>query len=64
MVYQKVLLRKEGILHKAESRFQKEPWMTMSVYTNVTITLQCRNKIDRMNIQRVKLFEEIDLDNE
>ncbi len=60
---QKVLLRKEGILCNAESRWHKKPWLITSVHTNGTITVQRRNKKDRMNIWRVKLFEE-DLDNE
>ncbi len=62
-VGQKVLLRKEGILPNAESRWHKKPWLITSVHTNGTITVQCGNEIDRMNIQRVKLFEEY-LDNE
>ncbi len=62
-VGQKVLLRKEGILRNAESRWHKKPWLITSVHTNGTITVQRRNKIDRMNIRRVKPFEE-DLDNE
>jgi hypothetical protein len=62
-VGQKVLLRKEGILHNAESRWHKKPWLITSVNTNGTITVQCRNKIDGMIIRRVKPFEE-DLDNE
>ncbi len=61
-VGQKVLLRKEGILCNAESRWHKKPWLIRSVHTNGTITAQCGNKIDRMNIRRVKPFEE-DLDN-
>jgi hypothetical protein len=61
-VGQKVLLRKEGILRNAESRWHKKPWLITSVHTNGTITVQCRNKIDRMNIRRVKPFEE-DQDN-
>jgi hypothetical protein len=61
-VGQKVLLRKEGILRNAESRWHKKPWLIESVHTNGTITVQCRNKIERMNIRRVKPFEE-DLDN-
>jgi hypothetical protein len=61
-VGQKVLLRKEGILCNAESRYHKKPWLIASVHTNGTITVQRGNKIDRMNIQRVKPFEE-DLDN-
>ena len=62
-VGQRVLPRKEGILLNAESRWHKKPWLITSVHTNGTITVQCGNKIDRMNIWRVKLFEE-DLDNE
>jgi hypothetical protein len=61
-VGQKVLLRKEGIHHNAESRWNKKSWLIKSVHTNGTITVQCGNKIDRMTIQRVKPFEE-DLDN-
>jgi hypothetical protein len=62
-VGQKVLLRTEGILRNAESRWHKKPWRIMSAHTNGTITVQCRNKIDRMNIRIVKWFEE-DLENE
>jgi hypothetical protein len=61
-VGQKVLLRKEGILCNAESRWHKKPWLITSVHTNGTITVQCGNKIEWMNIRRVKPFEE-DLDN-
>ena len=56
-VGQKVLLRKEGILCNAQSRWHKKPWLITSVHTNGIITVQCGNKIDRMNIRRVKLFE-------
>jgi hypothetical protein len=62
-VGQKVLLRKDGVLRNAESRWHKKPWLITSVHTNGTITVQCRNKIDRMNIRRVKPFKE-DQDNE
>jgi hypothetical protein len=63
-VGQKVLLRKEGILRNTESRWHKNPWLITSVSTmNGTITVQRGNKIERMNIRRVKKFEE-DLDNE
>jgi hypothetical protein len=61
-VGQKVLLRKEGILCNAESRWHKKPWLITTVQTNRIIIVQCRNKIDRMNIRRVKLFGG-DLDN-
>jgi hypothetical protein len=62
-VGQKVLLRKEGILRKAESRWHKKPWLITSVHTNRRITVQRGNKIDRMNIRRVKPFVK-NLDNE
>jgi hypothetical protein len=55
-------LRKEGILCNAESRWHKQLWLITTVHMNGTITVQRGNKIDRMNIRRVKLFEE-DLDN-
>ncbi len=59
----KVLLREEGILCNTEFRWHKKPWLITSVHTNETIMVQHGNKIDRMNIRRVKPFEE-DLDNE
>ncbi len=62
-VGQKVLLRKEGILCNAEFIWHKRPRLVTTVHTNGTIRVQCGNKIDRINIQRVKPFEE-DLDNE
>jgi hypothetical protein len=62
-VGQKVLLRKEGILCNAESRWHKKPWLITTVHTNGTITVRCRNKLEQMIIQRVKPFIE-DLDND
>ncbi len=61
-VSQKVLLRKEGILRNAESRWHKKPWLITTVHMNGTITVHHGNKLERMNIQKVKLFIE-DLDN-
>jgi hypothetical protein len=61
-VGQKVLLKKEGILRNAESRWHKKSWLITSVHRNGTITVQRGNKINRLNIRRVKPFEE-DLDN-
>jgi hypothetical protein len=49
-VGQKVLLRKEGILRNAESRWHKKPWLITLVHTNGTITVQRGNEIDRMKI--------------
>ena len=43
-VGQKVLLRKEGILRNAESRWHKKPWLIKTVHTNGTITVQRGNK--------------------
>ncbi len=61
-VGQKVLLQKEGILRNTESRWHKKPWLITTVHTNGTITVQCRKKVERMNIRRVKPFID-DLDN-
>ncbi len=58
-VGQKVLLRKEGILRNAESRWQKKPLLITSVHTNGTITVQRGNKIDRLNIRRVNHLKKI-----
>ncbi len=61
-VGQKVLVRKEGILHKSESIWHRKPWLITTVHTNGTIMVQYGNKLERMNIRRVKLFVE-NLDN-
>jgi hypothetical protein len=45
-------------LHKAESRYLREPWLITSVHTNGTIRVQCGNKSERMNILRVKPFND------
>ncbi len=58
-VGQKVLVRNNGILHKAESRYLREPWLITSVHTNGTIRVQCRNKTERMNMWRVKPFDDV-----
>ncbi len=39
-VGQKVLLRKEGILRNAESRWHKKPWLVTTVHTNGTIMVR------------------------
>ncbi len=39
-VGQKILLRKEGILCNAESRWHKKPWLITTVHTNGAITVQ------------------------
>ncbi len=57
-VGQKVLVRNNCILCRAESRYQKEQWTITSAHTNGAMTVQFRNELERINIMRVKLFEE------
>jgi hypothetical protein len=57
-VDQKILVRNESILCKAQSIWQNDPWTITTVHTNGTIMVQRRNKLERLNIRRVKLFEE------
>ncbi len=57
-VEHKVLVRNDGNLRKAESRYLLEPWLITSAHTNGTIRVQCGNKSERMNIRRVKPFDD------
>jgi hypothetical protein len=52
----KVLIAKDGILRKAESKFNKEPWTITIVHTNGTIRVQCGTKSERINIRRFTPF--------
>jgi len=54
----KILIRKDGILRKAESIWRKDPWTIMTVHTNGTIRIQCGTKSERINIRRVTPFSE------
>jgi hypothetical protein len=36
----------------------EDPWTITTVHTNGIITIDCGNKLERLNIQRVKAFEE------
>ena len=55
----KVLLEKDGILRKAETRYEKDPWTVSQVHTNGTIRIQSGTKSERLNIRRVTpYFEE------
>jgi hypothetical protein len=54
----KILVRKEGILRKAESKWHNDPWTIVTVHTNGTIRVQRGNKSERLNIRRVKPFFE------
>jgi hypothetical protein len=46
-VGRKVLLRKEGILRNAESRWHNNPWLITLFHTNGTIMVQRGNKIEK-----------------
>ena len=54
----KVLLRKDGILRKSESRYERDPWTITSVHTNGTIRVQRGSKSERLNIRRVTPYFE------
>jgi hypothetical protein len=54
----KVLIHKEGILHKAEFIWRKEPWTKTTAHTNGFIRIQCGTKSERINIRRVTPFSE------
>jgi hypothetical protein len=54
----KVLVIKDGILCKSESRYESEPWTITSVHTNGTIQIQCGTKCERLNITRVTPYFE------
>jgi hypothetical protein len=55
-VRDKVLLINEGILHKAESAYGKEPWTITTVHTNGAMRIQCGTRMERLSIQRVQPF--------
>jgi hypothetical protein len=40
----KVLVINEGILHKAESSYNIDPWIITTVHTNGTISIQYRTR--------------------
>jgi hypothetical protein len=52
-VGEKILVRNEGIIRKAQSL-----WTITTVHTNGNITVQRRNKEERLNIRKVKPFVE------
>ena len=52
----KVLLCKEGILCKSESKYHHDPWTT--VHTNGTIRVNRGLKSERLNIRRVTPYFE------
>ncbi len=56
----KVLIRKDSILRKSESHYDSEPWTITSVHTNGTIRVERRTKSERINIQRVAPYFELE----
>ena len=54
----KVLIRKEGILRKTESRYERNPWTITQVHMNGTIRAQRGTKSERFNIRRVTPYFE------
>jgi hypothetical protein len=57
----KVLVGKEGIHRKSESKYEKEPWTVSQVHTNGTLRIRCGTKSERLNIRRfTPFFEEIE----
>ena len=55
----RVLIRKDGVLRKGETKYQPDPWTITTVHTNGTIRIQRGNKSERLNIRRVTpYFEE------
>ncbi len=57
-VGKKILVGNKGIICKAQSLWQKDPWTITTVHTNRNITVQRGNKEERLNIRRVKPFVE------
>jgi hypothetical protein len=51
-----MITKKDGILHKTESRYDREPWTITSVHTNGTIRVECGSKLERLNVRRVTPF--------
>ena len=47
----KVLVIKDGILRKGESRYDSEPWTITPVHTNGTIRIQRGTKSKKLNIR-------------
>jgi hypothetical protein len=47
-----VLVEEEGILCKIEFKYGKEPWTITTVYTDGTIRIQCKTKLEILNIRK------------
>ena len=57
-VCDKILIVKDGILHKAESPKHKEFLTIMTVHTNGTIRVTRGTKLERLNVRRVEPYFE------
>jgi hypothetical protein len=57
-VCDKILTKKDGILHKAESIQKNNPGLVSTVHTNGAIRIQSGTKLERINIQRRTPFSE------
>ncbi len=45
----KILIREDGILRKAETIWRKDPWTITTVHTNEIIRIQCGTKLEKIN---------------
>jgi hypothetical protein len=52
----KILIVKDGIICKAESPKEKEPWTITTVHTNGTIRVTCGTKSEQIHVRRVEPF--------
>ncbi len=52
------MILKDGILRKAESPKQPEPWTITIVLTNGTIRVTRGTELERINVRRVEPFFE------
>ena len=52
----KILIVKDGILHKSESPKQPEPWTITIVHKNGTIRVTRGTKSERIKVRRVEPF--------
>ena len=54
----KILIGKDGIIRKAESPKQKEPWTIPTIHTDGTIRVTRGTKSERLSVRRVEPFFE------
>ncbi len=54
----KVLVKQDGILCKAESPYSKKPWTITTIFTNGIVRIQCGTKLEWTNIRRVTPYTE------